>query len=110
MVWAQVSLWLDFLLVPAYVFTLLMLTNQLTQDRPGVRERNVARWVRALFVSAGISDVAENILLLNNLNPPTDSLSLSATLCALVKFTGLLLGIAGLVIIRAARRHPLAHG
>ncbi len=110
MVWAQVSLWLDFLLVPAYVFTLLMLTNQLTRDRPGVRERNVAHWVRALFVSAGISDVAENILLLNNLNPPTDSLSLSATLCALVKLTGLLLGIAGLVIIRAARRHPLAHG
>ncbi|MEX2474753.1 hypothetical protein [Marinobacter sp.] len=109
MVWAHASLWLDFLLVPAYVFTLLLVTNHLMRDRPGVRERNVARWVKALFVGAGIGDLLENILLLNNLNPPTDSLSLSATLCALTKFTGLMLGAAGLVIIRAARRHPLAH-
>ncbi len=43
------------------------------------------------------------------MDPPTDMVSLSATLCALVKFTGLMLGCAGLVIIRAARRHPLAH-
>ncbi|MGM0767813.1 MAG: hypothetical protein ACQEV6_07300 [Pseudomonadota bacterium] len=110
MIWAYLSLWLDFLFAPAYVITLLMVTNQLMKDRPGVRERNVARWVRALFVTAGSSDVVENILLLNNLNPPTDSLSLSATICALIKFTGLMLGLAGLVIIRAARRHPLAHG
>ncbi|MBS8242060.1 hypothetical protein DYI22_16355 [Marinobacter lipolyticus] len=110
MVWAHLSLWLDFLFVPVYVLTLIMVTNQLMRDRPGVRERNVARWVRALFVAAGISDIVENILLLSNLNPPTDSLSLSATICALIKFTGLMLGLAGLVIIRAARRHPLAHG
>lgn len=110
MVWAHLSLWLDFLFVPVYVLTLIMVTNQLMRDRPGVRERNVARWVRALFVAAGTSDIVENILLLSNLNPPTDSLSLSATICALIKFTGLMLGLAGLVIIRAARRHPLAHG
>jgi len=110
MFWAHLSLWLDFLFVPAYVLTLLMVTNQLMRDRPGVREKNVARWVRALFVTAGIGDLMENILLLNNLNPPTDGLSLSATLFALVKFTGLLLGAAGLVIIRAARRHPLVPG
>lgn len=110
LLWARVSLWLDFLFVPAYLITLISLTNHLTRDRPGVRERNVARWVKALFVAAGIGDMAENILLLNNMDPPTDMVSLSATICALVKFTGLMLGAAGLVIIRAARRHPLAHG
>ncbi|MDX1597346.1 MAG: hypothetical protein R3295_01670 [Marinobacter sp.] len=110
MIWAYTSLWLDFLFIPVYVITLLMVTNLIMRDRPGVRERNVARWVRALFVCAGASDVLENILLLNNLNPPTDTISLSATICALIKYTGLMLGLAGLVIIRAARRHPLAHG
>ncbi|MBW7472276.1 hypothetical protein QQF73_14520 [Marinobacter sp. M216] len=109
-VWAQMSLWLDFLFIPAYVLALVQLTRHLMRDRPGVRERMVARWIRALFLAAGLSDATENILLLNNFNPPTDVISLSATICALVKFTGLTLGIAGLVIIRAARRHPLAHG
>ena len=107
--WAKVSLWLDFLFIPAYMLALIHLTRHFTRDRPGVRERMVARWIRALFVTAGLSDGTENILLLNNFNPPTDELSLSATLCALIKFTALTLGIAGLVIIRAARRHPLAH-
>lgn len=109
MLWANVSLWLDFLFVPAYLATLILLTNHLTRDRPGVREQKVARWVKALFVTAGFGDLAENVLLLNNMDPPTDMVSLSATVCALVKFTGLMLGAAGLVIIRAARRHPLAH-
>ena len=49
-------------------------------------------------------------LLLNNFNPPTDLVSLAATVCALIKFTGLTLGLAGLVVIRAARRHPLPLG
>ena len=56
---------------------------------------------------AGLSDVIENIVLLNNFNPPTDALSLSAALLSLLKYTGLVLGVAGLVVIRAARRHPL---
>lgn len=107
--WAVASLWVDFLFIAVYVVTLLLLTNHLMQDRPGVRERKVARWVRALFLAAGLSDVAENILLLNNLQTPTDMVSLSATLCALVKFTALMVSAAGLVIIRAARRHPLEH-
>ncbi|RBP26046.1 hypothetical protein DET50_11913 [Marinobacter pelagius] len=108
--WARVSLWLDFVFIAAYLLALLHLTRHLMRDRPGVRERVIARWVRALFIAAGLADVTENVLLLNNFNPPTDAVSLSATLCALVKFTGLTLGVAGLVIIRAARRHPLAHG
>lgn len=108
--WARVSLWVDFLFIPAYVLSMILLTRHLTRDRPGVRERMVARWIRALFVAAGLGDMAENILLLNNFDPPTDLVSLSATICALAKFTGLTLGAGGLVIIRAARRHPLAHG
>lgn len=108
--WAKTSLWLDFLFIPAYVLALFHLTGHLMRDRPGVRERMVARWVRALFLAAGLSDASENMLLLNNFNPSTDMISLSATVCALIKFTGLTLGVAGLVIIRAARRHPLAHG
>ena len=72
MLWAQISLWLDFLFVPAYLATLIFLTNHLMRDRPGVRERNVARWVKALFVTAGAGDLTENILLLNNMDPPTD--------------------------------------
>ncbi|MCD1629434.1 hypothetical protein [Marinobacter shengliensis] len=109
LIWAQMSLWVDFLFIAAYLAALLQLTRHFTRDRPGIRERKVARWVRALFITAGLSDVAENIVLLNNLSPPTDSMSMTATILALIKFTGLLLGVAGLVIIRAARRHPLSH-
>ena len=108
--WAHISLWLDFLFIPTYVLALVQLTRHFTRDRPGVRERIIARWIRTLFVAAGLSDATENVLLLSNFNPPTDAVSLSATICALIKYTGLTLGIAGLVIIRAARRHPLAHG
>jgi hypothetical protein len=108
MFWARTSLWLDFLFIPVYVLTLLLLTRHLSRDRPGVRERTVSRWVRGLFTGAGTADVAENILLLNNLEPPSDSISLAATICALTKFTGLMLGLAGLVILRAARRSPLS--
>lgn len=104
---AQLSLWLGLVFVFAWLATLLQLTRHFTRDRPGIRERKVARWVRVLFVIAGISDLAENLVLLNNLTSPTDTLSLTASVLALVKITGLMLGTAGLVIIRASRRHPL---
>ena len=65
--------------------------------------------MRALFGPAVAGELTSKILLLNNMDQPSDRVSLSATLCALVKFTGLMLGCAGLVISRAARRHPLAH-
>ncbi|MDX1459354.1 MAG: hypothetical protein R3276_17305 [Marinobacter sp.] len=107
--WAQAALWLDYALVGAYTLCLLLLTNYLLQDRPGIRERKIGHWVRALFIGAGLSDFAENTLLLNNLPNPTDNVSLAASLCALIKFTGLVLGTAGLIILRAARRHPLHH-
>ena len=107
--WARISLLLDFLLVALYSTTLLLLTRRLLIDRPGVRERTAGRWVLILFGLAAVSDCVENLLLLNNLKEPDDLFSLVATFSALVKFTGLLLGSAGLVIIRAARRHPLTH-
>lgn len=107
--WATTVLVLDYLFTALYLATLLMLTNHLTRDRPGIRERTIARWVKTLFLAAALADVVENTLLLNNLQEPTDSLSLSATLCALTKLTGLLTGAAGLVVVRASRRHPLTH-
>lgn len=106
--WAKISLWVDFLFIPLYCLTLILLTRQCTLDRPGVRERTTARWIRTLFIAAGVADVTENVLLLNNLEAPTDAISIAATISALAKFTALTIGIAGLVIIRAARRHPLA--
>ena len=108
--WAKLSLWADFLFIPVYCLTLILLTRHCTLDRPGVRERTAARWIRTLFVGAALADVTENVLLLNNLEPPTDAISLAAAISALAKFTALTLGIAGLVIVRAARRHPLAPG
>ncbi|PCM43144.1 hypothetical protein [Marinobacter sp. ANT_B65] len=108
--WAKLSLWVDFLFIPLYCLTLILLTRHCTQDRPGIRERTTARWIRTLFITAGFADVTENVLLLNNLEAPADAISLAATISALAKFTALTLGIAGLVIIRAARRHPLAPG
>jgi len=107
LLWAQASLWLDFLFIGAFVVTLILLTNYLLEDRPGVRERKIGHWIRAAFIGAGVSDITENALLLNNLSAPTDAISVTASVCALIKFTCLILGAAGLVIIRAERRHPL---
>ncbi|MBR9869991.1 MAG: hypothetical protein GYB26_02495 [Gammaproteobacteria bacterium] len=104
---ARASLWVDFAFIAAYLAMLLQLTRRFSQDRPGVRERIIAKWVRTLFIVAGTSDVIENIALLNNFNPPDNSLSIAASIFSLLKFTGLLLGLAGLIIIRAARRQPL---
>lgn len=107
LVLARISLWLDFVFILAYLATLLQLTRHFTRDRPGIRERMIARWVRTLFVIAAMADFGENIALLSNFTEPSDSLSLTATILALIKLTGLVLGVAGLVIIRASRRRPL---
>jgi hypothetical protein len=105
--WAQASLWSGFLFAVLYSTLLILFTNYLLIDRPGIRERKTGRWVRGLFVTAGLAHIAEYALMLMNLDNPGDRLSLSATLLALINYTALLLGIAGLVMIRAARRHPL---
>jgi len=106
---AKLALWLDFLFVVTCLAALLQLTRHFTRDRPGIRERRVARGVRALLIIAGLSDFIENIVLLNNFSPPSDGLSLAAALLALIKYTGFVLGVAGLVVIRASRRRPLSH-
>lgn len=105
--WARLLLWLDLSFVAVYLSTILMLHRYLLKDRPGVRERQVGAWIKALFVTAGLSDVVENVLLLNNLQTPTDAISHAATLFSLLKFTCLLMGAAGLVVVRASRRRPL---
>ncbi len=105
--WANLSLWLDMVFVAVYVSTLLMLSHFLLQDRPGVREQKLGLWIKALFATAGLSDLIENVLLLNNLQTPTDVISLAATLLSMAKFTCLLIGAAGLIVVRAARRRPL---
>lgn len=107
MAWARTALWLDLAFIAVYLSCLLTLTSYLMQDRPGIRERKLGHIVRALFVGAGLSDLIENALLLHNLSAPSDAVSLYATICALIKFTALLIGGVGLVVIRAERRHPL---
>lgn len=107
MIWARASLWSGFLFAMLYSSLLVLFTNHLLVDRPGVRERKTGRWVRGLFVAAGMTHIAEYSLMLVNLDAPADRLSLSATLLALINYTALLVGLAGLVVIRAARRHPL---
>lgn len=106
--WAVTSLLSGLLLVAIYTTMLVSLTNYLLRDRPGVREQKEGRWVKRLFISAGVANAVENVVLLNNLNPPTDGMSLTATIMALISYTGLLLGAAGLFLIRASRRHPMA--
>ncbi|GGY83952.1 hypothetical protein [Marinobacter zhanjiangensis] len=105
--WALASLWSGFLFAVLYSTLLILFTNYLLVDRPGIRERKTGRWVRGLFVTAGLAHIAEYALMLANLETPSDRLSLSATLLALANYTALVLGIAGLVVIRAARRHPM---
>lgn len=109
MVWAKLSIWLDFLFAPAYTLTLFLFTGYLSRDRPGVREKTITRSVKALFVIAGTCDIGENVFLLMNFSEPTDTITFVATLFALGKFTGLILGIAGLIVLRAARRPPMIH-
>ena len=105
--WAQAALWSGIVFAILYSSLLIVFTNHLLVDRPGIRERKTGRWVRGLFVTAGMTHVAEYSLLLVNLDAPSDRVSLSATLLALINYTALVVGIAGLVVIRAARRHPL---
>lgn len=105
--WVVASLLTGLLLVAVYTTMLVRLTDFLMRDRPGVREQKEGRWVKRLFIGAGLASTVENLALMNNLNPPTDSMSLTATMMTLASYTGLLLGAAGLFLIRASRRHPL---
>ncbi len=105
--WPHASLWTGFVFAALYTTLLLLLTNYLLTDRPGIREQEAGRWVRRLFVLAGLAHVVEYAVLLANLDTPEDGLTLTATLLALANYTALLMGLSGLVVIRAARRRPL---
>lgn len=106
--WATLSLYLDFVFIGAYLLFLLKLTRHWLIDRPGVREKQVGRWARNLFVVAAITDVGENISLLVTLEQPrSDIWPLVAALLALTKFSGLLAGAGALLVVRAARGQPL---
>lgn len=106
--WAQVSLYLDFVFTGAYLLFLLQLTRHWLIDRPGVREQQIGRWARNLFVTAAVADVGENISLLVTLEQfRSEFWPLSAALLALVKFSSLLSGAGALLVVRAARGQPL---
>lgn len=106
--WARFSLYMDFLFVLAYLLFLLKLTEHWLRDRPGVREQQVGRWARNLFCAGAFADVGENISLLLTLEQPrAEFWPLAATLLALVKFSSLLAGAGALLVVRAARGHPL---
>ncbi|MGP4842867.1 hypothetical protein ACTXGQ_01945 [Marinobacter sp. 1Y8] len=103
--WARTSLILDIPFALVYALTLIAVTRYLLSYRPGVRARQTGRLIQTLFIAAGIADWGENTCLLNNLEQPTDTLSMMATGFAFIKFTGLLLGFAGLVVLRSAHRY-----
>lgn len=107
-VWARTSLYVDFVFIAVYLLFLLKLTGHWLLDRPGVREQQVGRWTRNLFCTAAATDVGENISLLMVLEQPrTDFWPMAATLLALVKFSCLMAGAGGLLVVRAARGQPL---
>lgn len=106
--WGYIALYLDFIFIGLYLAFLLGLTNHFLIDRPGIREQKAGRLAKLLFTAGALSDMAENALLLMALARPESShWPLAAAMTTLMKFTGLLLGAAGLLIVRAARRHPV---
>lgn len=105
--WIIAALLSGLLLMATYTATMFLLARYLLRDRPGVREQKFGYWVKRLFICAGVANCADKVVLLGNLDSPTDSLSLTATILVLISYTGFLLGTAGLVVIRASRRRPL---
>ncbi len=106
--WGYITLYLEFIFIGLYLTFLLALTNHFLIDRPGIRERKAGRLAKLLFTAGALSDMAENALLLIALaNPDSPQWPLAAAMATLMKFTGLLLGAAALLIVRAARRHPV---
>ena len=107
-IWPRMSLILDLGFIALYAAFLVTLTNHFLIDRPGVREQKAGRLAKALFIFGAAADMAENLLLLAAIsNPQSPTLPLSAAVATLGKFTGLILGAGGLLIVRAARRHPV---
>lgn len=102
--WAKASLWLDFAFASAYALTLVLLTNHFSPDRRLGRTYRLPLFVKGSVIGAGLCDATENILLLTSMNSPGDTVNLAATVFATAKFTGLILGLAGLVMLRFTGR------
>lgn len=100
---------LDFLFIPCYVVLLVNLARYCGRDRPGTREQQAIKLATLLFVVAGSADLIENAGLLVALNQPQEGLwSALAAALALLKFSGVVIGLGLLIVIRASRpRHPL---
>ena len=106
--WPQFSLYFDFPFIALYALFLLKLTRHLLKDRPGVREQQVGKVAKGMFVLGAGGDAAENVLLLSAIaHPDSTTLPMAAVFATLVKLTGLLMGAGFLLFVRAARRHPL---
>lgn len=106
--WPQLSLILDLGFIALYAAFLVTLTNHFLIDRPGVREQKAGGMAKVLFLFGAVSDMVENLLLLAAIsNPHSEVLPLSAAVATLGKFTGLILGAGSLLVVRAARRHPV---
>lgn len=107
-IWPQVSLWVDFAFIALYAVFLVKLANHFLYDRPGVREQKAGRLAKVLLVTGAAGDAAENVCLLMAIQQPESEFWPPITaVTTMVKFTGLLLGAAALLVVRAARRHPL---
>jgi len=75
---------------------------------PGCGNRRQARVAKVLLVVGAAGDATENACLLLAIQQPESEFWPPVTAIAtLVKFTGLLVGAAALLVVRAARRHPL---
>lgn len=108
--WAHLSLYLDLFFIGVYLTFLIKFSNHLLQDRPGVREQQLGRLAKGLFVLGAAGDMGENLFLLAAIaRPEEDTWTLAAVAATLLKLTGLLIGAAALLVVRASRRHPLTH-
>ena len=106
--WPRLSLWIDFVFIGLYAVFLVKLANHFLYDRPGIRERKAGRLAKLLLLAGALGDAAENGFLIMAIHQPESHLwPPLAAVATMVKFTGLLVGGAGLLVVRAARRHPM---
>ena len=107
----ELTLWVDFVFIGLYAVFLVSLANHFLYDRPGIRERKAGRLAKTLLVIGAIGDAVENAFLITAIHQPeTELWPPMATVATLVKFTGLLVGGAFLLVVRAARRQPVQPG
>ena len=106
----EMTLWVDFVFIGLYAVFLVSLANHFLYDRPGIRERKAGRLAKMLLVIGALGDAVENAFLITAIHQSeTELWPTMATLATLVKFTGLLVGGAFLLVVRATRRQGRHH-